>query len=445
MPPAATTPLAGDRTHAPAPPAETHRDRWWLAGIVFVGLALRVAWALYAARPPVGLKDPTFYMIFAGRLADGLGYSVPNGEPTAYYPVGYPGALAALFWLADRTPLPDDRMAIVVFLNLVAAVVSFVLVFAIGRRLFDRRVGLAAAGLLAVMPNLIFHSGLALTETVFNTLALAAVLVIVSTTWRSPPVRALAAFGLLVGLAALVRPPSLLFVPVLALAGWWAAGWGWRELGRAVAVPTAVAAAVILPWTVRNLVEMEAPILISSNVGDNLCIGNNPEATGAFSLPRSCLDGYDDLARPAYEVRRDADGRAKAIRFILEEPAEQLRLIPLRAYWTFSADTDGLRAAESYGEDRFIGQPLRRVLELAANTTFFATLALGLAAVVLLRSGGRDPGRTFVVLVAASLAVTPLVFFGDLRFHVPVVPFLVIGAAALVVAGLDRRRGRALT
>lgn len=436
-PPPAQAP-ASTRTAGQTPSARRHLS--WLAGIVVVGLLLRVAWAVYAARQPVGLHDPAFYTIFAGELAAGRGYQLPDGQVTAYYPVGYPAALAAVYWLFDALGWTGDRVGLHVVLNLVAAGLSFPLLYVIGRSLFDARVGLLAAGGLALMPNLVFHTGLALTETVFNTVALAAVAVVVSTPWAARSNRALAAFGALVGVAALVRPPSLLFVPVLAVAGGWAAGWRWREVGRSLAVPALAAVAVIAPWTIRNIVVMDAPILISSNVGDNLCIGNNPDANGAFQTPPSCLEGYDHLERPEYEVRRDADGRAKALEFVREEPARQLELVPRRLYHTFREDTDGLDAAESYGADRFMDPSVRRGLGVAANVAFFATLALGLLALVLLRSrsGVRHPGRTFVVLSGLSLAATPLVFFGDPRFHVPVVPFLLLGAAAVLVWRGDR-------
>ena len=434
------TPDGVARSLGTAPSVSGRADRRWLAAIIVVGLLVRVAWGLYAVREPVGLHDPTFYRIFADALAAGRGYQLPDGQVTAYYPVGYPAALASVYWLFDGLGWTGGRANLHFFLNLVAAGLSFPLLYVIGRRLFDHRVGLLAAAGLALMPNLVFHTSLALTETVFNTVALAAVALVVSSPWDGRSNRSLAAFGALVGIAALVRPPSLLFVPVLAVAGARAAGWRWRETGRSLIVPALAAAVVIAPWTVRNIVVMDAPILISSNVGDNLCIGNNPDASGAFQTPPSCLEGYDHLERPEYEVRRDNDGRAKALEFLVDEPARQLELVPLRLYHTFREDTDGLDAAESYGEDPFIDASLRRVLGILANVTFFVTLALGVAAPALLRrrEGTRDPGRTFVVLSGLSLALTPLAFFGDPRFHVPVVPFLLLGAAALAVTGARR-------
>jgi 4-amino-4-deoxy-L-arabinose transferase-like glycosyltransferase len=421
------------------------RDRWWLLGVVGVGVVLRLAWAVYAARPPMGLHDPGLYTVLAEQVASGRGYTypIPGGDqPTAYYPVGYPAVLAVVFWLADHTPLPDGRVGLVVALNLVAAAISLVLVYEIGRRLADRRVGLVAAGLLAVFPNLIFHTSVALTETVFNTIALAAVLVLVATRWQCRSTATLAAFGALVGLSALVRPPSLLFLPILAVVGWWGAGWGWREAGRSLLVAGIAATAVIAPWTVRNAFTMTSPVIISTNMGDNLCIGNNPDANGAFQMPPSCLDGYDHLDRPEYELQRDADARRKGIEHIIDEPADQLRLVPLRLWHTFRNDTDGLEAAESYGADRFIPATTRSVLELAANVTFFATLAAALAATPLLLRG-RRPDRLLVALVAVSLVVPPLVFFGDVRFHVPMVPYLTLAAALLAVSLRDRAQGPA--
>jgi 4-amino-4-deoxy-L-arabinose transferase-like glycosyltransferase len=444
------TAVTPSTTDLDAPPSEatairgrrwpvSDRDRLLLTGIVVVGVVLRVAWSVYAARPPEGLQDPALYTLYGDQIAAGRGYRLPDGAPTAYYPVGYPALLGAVFWLADHTPLPSWRPGLVAGLNVAMAAVSLVLVFEVARRAFDRRVALVGTGLLAIFPNLVFHTALPLTETVFNTLSLAAVLVLVATDWRRRHVGALVAFGLLVGAAALVRPPSLAFLPAMLVAGWWGARWGWREAGRALAVSGLAAAAVIAPWTVRNAEVMTSPVLISTNTGDNLCIGNNPDANGAFQMPASCLAGFDHLERPEYELARDAHGRRKALEYLREHPTEQLRLVPLRLYHTFRHDTDGLRAAESYDQDPFIPTGTRRVLEVVANGVYFATLAGALASVPLLLRG-RRPDRLLVLLVAVALTLPPLAFFGDVRFKVPVVPYLVVAAAAVAVAGADRLR-----
>jgi hypothetical protein len=47
----------------------------WLLVVAAAGFALRVAWAIYAAREPVGLIDPSLYSVHARAIADGEGYA----------------------------------------------------------------------------------------------------------------------------------------------------------------------------------------------------------------------------------------------------------------------------------------------------------------------------------------------------------------------------------
>ena len=163
-----------ERLLGPSDDPAARRTRRRLLVIVAVGAGLRLAWVLFASRDPQGLVDPAFYRRYAEQLAAGDGYVLVNGEPTAYYPVGYPAALAALFTVVLRTPLPDDLALATGLFQLVLGVATIVLTYVVGRRLFDDRVGLIAAGIVAVFPNLIFHTAVPLTETLFIFLVMAA-------------------------------------------------------------------------------------------------------------------------------------------------------------------------------------------------------------------------------------------------------------------------------
>src|SRR5207244_155981 len=81
-----------------------------------------------------------------------------------------------------------------------------------------------------------------------------------------------------VGLASLTRPPALLFLVALGI-GAWVGGAGWRRALAQAGIALLAAAVVIVPWSIRNAVVMDAPIAISTNLGDDLCIGHNPAAT----------------------------------------------------------------------------------------------------------------------------------------------------------------------
>ncbi len=336
----------------------------WLGAILVLAAALRIAWVLYASREPQGLHDPALYYGYGKVIADGFGYALPDG-PTAYYPVGYPGTLGALYFLVGHTPIPDNLVLATGFFQAFLGLATVALVYYVGRRLFTTAVGLLAALWMALFPNLIFHTAAFLTETLFLFLLLSAVAVLLSARWEPgrPDWPRLLGFAALLGLSALVRPISLLLLGVLPVA-WLIAGYGWRRaLGYSGAV-LVVTAAVIAPWTIRNAVRMEAFVIISTNLGDNLCIGHHPNATGEFALPEYCFpeEKYAGLSRPEFEVRRNSDNIRSAWEFVREFPVDELELLSRRAVLLWKHDHDGLRAVESYGADPFISPDLSLVI-----------------------------------------------------------------------------------
>ena len=424
---------ADDPVADPGAPPWTRRERWWLLGIVAVALALRWAWALYASRPPQTLIDPTFYSLYGDQFAAGNGYTLLDGQPTAYYPVGYPAALGAVFWLGRHSFLPDDSPSLVALFNIVLALATVVLVAELVRRLFrDNRLGLVAAGVVALWPNLVFHSGVALTETLYNFLVVAGMVVLVAGRWtdrRLGPWRLLAA-GALFGASALVRPITFLLLPALFVV-WVGARFGWKRALQHVALVVVAMVVVCTPWAIRNARVMDS-LTLSTNLGDNLCIGRHKGASGGFSLTEECFPPgrYDRLRRPEYETRRNSDTTEKALRYIRHHPVEEVRLIGKRAWYTFRNDHDGLDAAESYQFDPFIGSGTRRALAWSADAFFFAACALTLLALPRLWRTGWAAGR-LLALTMLALALPPLIFFGDVRFHLPVLPFM---AGAVAVA-----------
>ena len=409
----------------------------WLAAILVLAAALRIVWVLYAAREPQEFHDPLFYFFYGGQIAEGNGYRLPDGAPTAYYPIGYPAALGAVFALVRHTPIPDNLPLAAGFFQVFLGVATAGLAYEVGRRLFSPAVGLLTALWLAVFPNLIYHTATYLTETLFNLLVMAALLVLVSTSWRDRrfSLRRLVLFGVLLGLSALVRPISLLFLPLLLIV-WLVAGFGWRwTFGYAGAV-LAVTAAVITPWAIRNAVVMKAPIVISANLGDNLCMGHYAGAPGHFALPDVCFaeEPYAGLEHREFEVRRNSDNIGKAVRFALENPRYEVGLIAKKARWVWNKDHDGLWAVESYGDDPFIDPGLRTVLGRVADVFFFVTIGLGGLGLVAFVRPPWEPRRLFFLLALLALANVPLAFFGDTRFHVPALPLLTLSAAWLVVS-----------
>jgi 4-amino-4-deoxy-L-arabinose transferase-like glycosyltransferase len=327
---------------------------------------------------------------------------------------------------------PDSLARLIGFSQLILGVATVALVFEVARRLYDPATGLVAAAVVALWPNLIFHTATALSETLFNFLAMCVVLVIVWRPWARLTTGQLALFGALIGVSALVRPITLLFVPVLLFA-WRRAGFAWRPSLRRVLVVMLVAGATIAPWTIRNIVRMNYPVIISTNLGEDLCMSRHPNATGGFKLDDYCYHGFDRYKRPEFEIRKDHGASGRAITYVVHHPLDEPRLMLWRAYFTLNHDHDGLAASESYGNNQYLGSHERRLLGTVADAYFFAALGLGVLGLRRVRVG-QDARRLFVVLAMAALAAPPLLFFGDARFHVPPVPLFAIPVALALLA-----------
>lgn len=428
----------------PVPPLD-RRGRWALVAIIAVGAILRIVWA-FQAEAPVALRDPLLYLVLSDHIASGDGYSYgpgPEQGATAYYPPGYPLVLGAAVWAVRLLPGDVTTFGVAVGLNVVLSVATIGLVFVLARRLVGPTVGLVAAGIWALWPNLIFHSGIVLTETLFLFLFVVLLIVVLGDpeAARAPGPRRLVAIGVLFGLCVLVRPVTLVAAPAF-LVLWW--GPAVRTVLWRAAVALAASVAVMLPWAIRSSVVMEAPVALSLNLGDNLCLGHNPGASGGFGdLAAYCYTG-EGLRRPEYETRRQSENISRALRYIRDEPATTLRRTVSKGRITLESDADGLDVAEDFGERPIVSDGTRSALELAANA-FYAAVAVGavVGAVLLVRRS--DPARRGLFLVVVGLAqlLAPLATFGDPRFKMPMYPTLAVCAAVALVAAGQRLRGRA--
>lgn len=422
------------------PPLD-RRSRLILGALVALATAVRLAWVLAAAWRPRSLRDPGLYLLLSEQLADGHGYAYPgsDGGVTAYYPPGYPAALGAVQWLAGLLPGEVSAFGVAVAFNLVLSVLTVVLVFELGRRLVSVPVGLIAAAVFALWPNLIVHTGLVLTETLFLFLFVLMLLLALATpeVARAPGWWRVLAVGVLFGLVAMVRPTSLVVAP-LFLVLWWGAGAA--SAVRRTAVVGAAVLALVVPWTVRNAVRMDSVVLISTNMGDNLCIGHHPGATGAYAVPEYCYEGLESGERPAFEIERQNATTDRAFDHMGDDPVVVLTKMPAKLRYTLDRDTDGLWAATDFSA-RPLWTPRRfEWAKWVADIYYYAVGVVGvIGGVLLLRRPDEARRRLFLLLTALVQLIPPLLTFGDPRFKMPLYPALAIGFGVAVTALVARR------
>jgi 4-amino-4-deoxy-L-arabinose transferase-like glycosyltransferase len=240
--------------------------------IALAALAVRVIYALAQHGYPVQGDALTFHLVAQG-LADGHGFReafAPYG-PTAEHPPLFELFLALLDKLGANG-YPAHRL----ILGAVGTV-NVVLIGVLARALAGRRAGLIAAAIAAVYPLLWTADGALMSETLYGTLVLAALLAAVRLA-RAPGARPALLLGALVGLAALTRGEGIMLIVLLALPLALRGAATWR--GRGVLAGCALAALVVVlaPWTIRNLTTFDTPTLISTN-SNGIFVGANCPAT----------------------------------------------------------------------------------------------------------------------------------------------------------------------
>ncbi|MFN8017786.1 MAG: acyltransferase [Acidimicrobiales bacterium] len=264
-------------------PALRYRDRpmgFFVAGlwtVSLVSLATRIwSFATVNARDP-GNGDPFYYHAQANMLADRVGFGEPiqwltQGRfvPSAIHPPLFTIWLSLASWVGARGYLSHKVMA--AFAGVAVVVVAALL----ARRLAGDRAGVIAAGLVALYPNLWIIDGTLWPEGLYTALVGGAL--VLAYRWRDrPTLWGAAAVGAAVGGAILTRGEAILLLPALcvplAIAGrkvatrWWLHG----------LVMCGVAAALVAPWTLRNLLRFEKVVPVSTNSEEVLFYANCPE------------------------------------------------------------------------------------------------------------------------------------------------------------------------
>lgn len=283
--------------------------RWtrslWL--VTVLALSLRLIWAWWV--PVVPSSDGEAYDAFARTLVQHGTFGWEADHPTSFWPPGTTFLHASLFALFGIRYEPIVAMNIALSLGIVWVSAR------LAARFWGQKVAVLSALILAVWPTLVMYPTILASELPFLFLTLLA-LDLWTVPWLGLAARGLLA-GLVLGLAALVRPQALLLPLVYAggLVLMLRAGRAaLLEQIRCVVLAGIAMAVVVAPWTWRNHQLYGEPVLISSNGGITLWMGNTPGTDGRYMVtPKK----YSHL--PENERARVLGQEARA--YILQDPA----------------------------------------------------------------------------------------------------------------------------
>ena len=204
-----------------------------------------------------------------------------------------------------------------------------------------------------------------------------------------------------------------------------------------------VAAIVLAPWSIRSSLALHGFVAVSTNAGDDLCIGHSDQATGGYQeLLTHCWPGYEDVPADRVEVVRERAEIRRAARYAASHPARELELLARKAYYLGQHDHEGVDAVESYGAEPFLAPAVRTILKVTADAFYVLVVLEAIAgAVVTIR--WRNRGLIVLLALMVTLLVVPLAFFGGSRLHIPALPLgAVLAAVAIDVVWRRRFSGQ---
>jgi len=431
------------------PPAPLGRsEKIFLAALFAVALLLRVFLVhRYESWVSPGLNE---HHEVALNLLAGNGYAgefqfARRGPTSIPYPL-YTFMLAGWYWVTGATqdvggapPVMNAARAAGVYygLMMIQCLLSALVPLAaylIARRIFSRGVSAVAAVLtaldyfLAVTPTYV-------NQPVVHILLLSLLVLAVFRLAEAPSVKRAVAAGALFGLVALTKTAIAFFLLFASV-------WLWRVLAGKrrsklvlVVVVWATASAVLLPWTLRNVLVFKRFIPVSATGGVHVWVGSNPYATGGSY----CEDGLA-VAEPAHFSNEmfaeltDENGNYKnldhqvsdiflrhSLRWIRANPGRFVLLRFRALFYTFFN--------QNYWMDNPPG-PINPALK-------WLTVAMMVTAIAgLWTARPLTAPKALLLALIGSYALLYSLFHADVdnRFRLPLDPYLLMFAATVPVA-----------
>lgn len=401
-------------------------DRVTVVHVVVFALAVQIVFLFLlpgSARINSSADFFTYYDPVAQNFLHGSGLTLNSGEFGTRYPPGFPLFLAGSYAVADALHL--DRIHVVVAANLLLMTLACVVVYGTARRLFTPAIAVLSVLLWSTYPFNLWLIKQPNSEVPFIPLFLGAVYCLIAY-FEKPRLRMTGICGLLLGLAALIRPIVILLPVLFSATVLFRRNLDLRRRAFAALGLLIAFALTILPWELALYSHTGQIVPLSTNgtasILDGLTFVRRNSTSG---VPDAALQLMRDIQRRGPELKTTGD----IFRCLAEEAGRN----PLGATELFL-----LKAARSwFGTDSGMN-------EMAAIVVQFIYLGLSTIGLVLTARHFRE--RLFEVRLFLAIVlyfwVMAWIALSILRYMVPAMAFLLIPAAAVPARLLERTTGR---
>ena len=360
--------------------------------------------------------DEKTYHTLAKNIVECHQYTYDGKHPTAYRPPGYPMILSLFIFLGSG----------IVYLRIVNFIALGLCMYLLNKILTEHSSLLAGTvGVLLVVcyPALFYTAGTLYPQIIGSLLF---VVVIFLLTRKARSYWSFILGGLLFGYLVLTIP---IFLPILGVfAIWLCFSEGTIKVGRSVVI-VAVACLPISMWSARNCVAFNTFVLVSSNSGINLLLGNSenttPNAGVNADISKYTAEAY---SQNLDEVGRDKYFKSKAIEFALGNKIQTAKQYLKKTLNYFNYKNKlATQAQASSAKD---------ILMLV---TYGPLVLLFISRIFLLKHFKPSRFETLLIILYLSSALFYAIFFTRIRFRVPF-DFILISVVAIFLAEAVQKR-----
>ncbi len=446
--------------------------RMWVGSATLVGLAVRLLYAFAVKVGDVWRGDAYYYHYQAKFLTEGWWFVNPDAlknprvPRVELYSAQHPPLFTLFLALSDE--LGFRRMGAQKALLCIVGALTVVLVAVLAREMAGKTAGVLAAVIASLYPGFWVYDGEVMSEALLMLLT-AATLLVAYRCWREPSVRRLVLVGAGSALTALTRSEMILLVPLLAVP----LAWRWRDFAgsrggslrpsaagspapygpsftapsrrsramfrrvlahsRSFVLVLGAAALVLLPWTVRNLVTFEHPVLLSDQFDITLAAANNSTTYANGPLFGSwCYPCVHDIKDPVADESVQAVFWKQLARQYVEHHLGRVpAVVAARVGLTWDLWAPVMQAQQN----RVQGWP--EPVSAAWLWWYYALLVASVAGAIVLRR--RKVPIYPLMALAAIVTLASIVTYGNIRFRSEAEVALVVLASVAVATVVDSR------
>ena len=371
----------------------------------------------------------------AKSIAAGQGFASPlrlvDTGPTVWFTPIFPYLVAGIFKIWGI--YSDASRLVIITLNCAFAALTVIPIYGGAKRTFGKAVAVYASWAWVFLPTSLFFPITWIWDTAMAALFFALIF------WATLAMRdaktawGWAGYGALWATGVLVNPSLLSLLPFLA--GWaiWQARKDSVQWPKFAAATLLVFALGLVPWTVRNYRVLGKAVVLRSNFGLELWLGNNPDVPDTWSAWKHPNDNMDEAIKYKNmgEIAYMAEKQHEAFVFMRTHPADTLNFMYRRFVENWLAITDS--PVDFWGNT-----PLYIKAFFILNVLLSLSTFMGVMFAYRLRHPQAFP-------YAMVPLIFPIIFYvthSSLRYRFPMDPIMMILSVYGVVNLVRLRRGK---